>query len=310
VLFEYKTVSIKNIDLEDRTYLFSYPRRNVFLRESIKSIGLLQPPLLFSEKENSKFQIICGEGRILACYELNISEIPALIVFDKTPKDLLLLSLESNLFRPLNLVEKAEFINRSLKIFSIEEVIKLLPKLNLNPSYHWIEFFQAIAILEEDFKNLLVEEILNPKIAKVLAELSLNERKEFLEVLKKLNLSFSEQKEVLEKLLDYKKRKDLASLLPEVLKEFLEEKDFNKRKRNFLNTLNELYNPYYFSKLKNFSSLIEIFKKKQINISFSPYFEKKELELHLKGTSLEDLKEKINFIEKQEETLKKIFDEL
>ncbi|PMP65757.1 MAG: hypothetical protein C0190_06465, partial [Thermodesulfobacterium geofontis] len=73
--FEYTFVYIENIELQDRTYIFSYPKRNKILKESIKSIGLLQPPILFLKKENLKFQIICGEGRILACYELNISEI-------------------------------------------------------------------------------------------------------------------------------------------------------------------------------------------------------------------------------------------
>lgn len=308
--FEYRTVSIKDINLEDRTYLFSYPKRNVFLRESIKLIGLIQPPLLLSEKENSKFQIICGEGRILACYELNISEIPVIIVYDKSPKNLLLLSLESNLFRPLNLVEKAEFINRALKVFSMEETIKLLPKLNLNPSYHWIEFLQSIESLEEDCKKLLVEQHLNPKIAKVLAGLSSNERKEFLEVLQKLKLSFSEQKEVLEKLLDYKKRRDLPFLLPEELKEILKEEDFNIRKREFFKILKELYYTHYSLKMKKLSSVIEKFRTKNIYLNFPSYFEKREVEIQFKNTSFEDFQGKLEFIEKNKEEIKKIWEEI
>jgi len=310
VNFEYTFVYIENIELQDRTYIFSYPKRNKILKESIKSIGLLQPPILFLKKENLKFQIICGEGRILACYELNISEIPVLILFNKSPKDLLLLSLESNLFRNLNLVEKAEFIERALKFFSIEEVIKLLPKLNLNPSYYWIEYLKNINSLEETFKNLIIEEKLNPKVAEILAKISSMERKEFLELLKNLNLSFSEQKEVLEKLLDYKKRKDLSTLLPEELKDVLKEEDFNKRRKEFFRILKDLCYPFYSSKIKKFSPTVEKFKTKNIYLNFSPYFEKKEIEIQLKIFSFEDFQKKWEFIEKNKEELKKIWEEI
>jgi len=309
--FEYKIISIEDIDLKDRSYVFSYPKRGELLKESIKSIGLLQPPILFLENEASKFKIICGEGRIIACYELNIYEFPVFITKNSSSKKLLLLSLESNLFRGLNLVEKAEFVKRALEIFSLEEVISIfLPKLNLHPSYHWIEYLKALNVLEEEFKKLIVEEALNPKIVEILAKLSFEERKEFLEIFEKLRLSFSEQKEVLEKLLDYKKRKDLPSLLPDILKEILKEQDFNKRKKEFLQTLKELYYPHYFPKLKKISSLIERFKEKQIYLTFSPYFEKKEFEIHFKSSSLEDIENKLTFLEKNKTELKKLLEEI
>lgn len=308
--FEYTFVSIKDIDLQDRTYIFSYPKRSKILKESIKWIGLLQPPILFLKKENQKFQIICGEGRILACYELNINKIPVLIISNRSPKELLLLSLESNLFRRLNLVEKAEFIKRALNLFSVEEVKKLLPKLNLNPSYHWIEYLKNIDSLEGDFKNLIIEEKLNPKVAEILANLSSKEREEFLELLKKLNLSFSEQKEVLEKLLDYKKRKDLSTLLPEELKDILKDEDFNRRKREFFRFLRELYYPFYSSKIKKLSPIVEKFKAKNIYLNFSPYFEKKEVEIQFKNISFEDFQKKWEFIEKNKEEIKKIWEEI
>jgi len=310
VNFKYCVVSIESIDLEDRTYLFSYPKRTSFLKESIKSVGLIQPPVLFLEESSSRLKIICGEGRINACQELGISEIPAFIVSKKPTKDLLLLSLESNLFRILNIVEKAEFIGKALRIFSTDEVIKLLPKLNLSPSFYWIEFLQAINRLEDTFKKLLIEEDLNPKIAKILAYLSPEEKKEFLELLKKLNLSFSEQKEVLEKLLDYKKRKNLSCLLPDKLKEVLDIEDFNKRKKEFFETLRELYYPHYVSKLKNISPIIKKFKKKHININFSPYFEKKELEIQFKTISFEEFKRKLEFIEENKDKIKRILNKI
>ena len=308
--FKYTIVSIENIDLQDRTYLFSYPKRGELLKNSIKSAGLLQPPILFLEKNYPKFKIVCGEGRIIACKELGIYEIPAFIGENYSSKELFLLSLESNLFRPLNTVEKAEAVGKALNFFSVEEVINLLPKLSLNPSYHWIEYLKAIYSLEDHIKTLIVEERLNPKVAVGLFELSSKEKEEYLEILKKLNLSFSEQKEVLEKLLDYKKRKDLPSLLPEKLKETLKEEDFNKRKKEFFRILNELYYSFYFYKWAKVSPLVEKFRKKSIYLSFSPYFEKKEMEIQFKNFSFEDFQKKLEFIEKNKEEIKKIWESL
>ncbi|MCD6489406.1 MAG: ParB N-terminal domain-containing protein [Thermodesulfobacterium sp.] len=308
--FKHSIVSIESIDLEDRTYLFSYPKRTVFLKESIKSVGLIQPPVLFSKKGFSRLKIICGEGRINACQELGISEIPAFIISEKSDKELLLLALESNLFRTLNIIEKAEFINKALKFFSVDEVIKLLPKLNLSPSFHWVEFLQAINRLEDTFKKLLIDGELNPKIAKTLAYLSLEEKKKFLELLKKLDLSFSEQREVLEKLLDYKKRKNLSCLLPDELKKVLDIEDFNKRKKEFFEILKALYYPHYVSKLKKISPIVKNFREKHININFSPYFEKKELEIQFKIMSFEEFEKKLKFIEENKEKIKKILNEI
>jgi ParB family chromosome partitioning protein len=310
VPLKYTTLSIENVDLQDRTYLFSYPKRGELLKNSIKSVGLLQPPILFLEKNYPKLKIICGEGRIIACKDLGIYEIPAFIGENYSSKELFLLSLESNLFRTLNIVEKAEVVGKALNFFSIEEVINLLPKLNLNPSYYWIEYLSAIYSLDEPFKTLIVEEKLNPKVAVGLVDLSSKEREELLEILKKLNLTFSEQKEVLEKLLDYKKRKDLPSLLPEKLKETLKEEDFNKRKTEFFKILKELYYSFYFHKWIKISPLVEKFRKKNIYLNFPPYFEKKEMEIQFKNVSFEDFQEKLEFIEKNKEEIKKIWEEL
>lgn len=306
--FKFQILAISKIDLQDRTYLFSYPKRNIFLSESIASLGLLQPPIVFKEK--SSYKIICGEGRIIACKELGIKEIPVFLVKNLTPKELLSLSLESNLFRNLNLVEKAEFIEKALQIFSLDEILKILPKLGFSSSFYWIEFLKKIYQLEDLFKNLLIENKLNPKIVENLSKLDSEEKLEYLKIVQNLSLTFSEQKEVLEKLVDYKKRKDLPSLLPEELKEVLNEQDFNKRREKFFRILKSLFYPSYYIKFQKIYPTIKKFKDKQITVNLSPYFEEKKLEIQFKAFSFENLKEKIDFIIENKEDLKKVFEEI
>ncbi len=308
--FSVEQISLDKIDLEDRTYVFSYPKREKFLKDSIKKFGLLNPPTLFLSSEKNKYIIIDGEGRILAYRSLGLKSIPSCIITGYTSKELLLISLESNLFRSLNLIEKAEFIKRALKIFSMEEVLGILPKLGFAKNYIWIEFLQNINKLEDEFKNLLILEKLNPKITQILAKLTKFEREEFLELLKKLNLSFSEQKDILEKLLDLKKRNNLNNLLSEELKKILEEKDFNKRKKEFLNKLKEFYYVHYFSKLRKISPVVEKFKAKNINLDFVPYFEKKEINIQFKGKNMEEISKKIEFLTKNHEDIKYILERI
>lgn len=297
MFFSFKKIKIEKINLTDRNYCFSFPKREIFLLESLKQFGLLQPPLLLKTSED--FKIVAGEGRILALKSLGYEEIPALILDSSfSPSLALLLSLESNLFRNLNLVEKGEFLKRAKNYFSLEEILKLLPKLGFTKAYHWIEFLENINNLDERFKLLLIEEKLNPQIVGALNSLEKSSQEEFLTLLKELKLTFSEQKDILQKLIDYRKRRDLVELIPPELKEILKEENFNKRKFEFFKKLKELVLPTYVKTLKKLEPFKQALKKEKIELIFSPYLEEKEIEIRFKIKNLEDLEKKVNFLKK------------
>lgn len=305
--FYREKVDLDEIDLNDRTFLFSFPRRDIFLLESIKKFGVLQPPILTQTKD-SKFQIISGEGRIWASYNLNLTSIPCIIIQNHNPKDLLIISLETNLSRNLNLVEKAEFLKKALPYFEKTELLNLLTKLGLPSNYNHIKFLLKISNLSNEFKNLLIQDRLNPFLVEFLEDFSEEEKKEFLEILEKLRLTFSEQREVLEKLLDYKKRTDLPQLLPEELKEILKEENFNKRKQQFFEKLQELYLPNFSAKRNLIQPLLKDLQKKGLSLKYHPYFEKKEIEISLKITNIVNLEEKLKIVQQNREKLKKILE--
>ena len=89
-------VSLEEIDFTDRAFLFSFPTRDVYLFESVKKWGILEPPLLF--KSGDAFKILAGEGRLLSARRLGLKEVEAKVLTSLTPKEALLLSLESNRF--------------------------------------------------------------------------------------------------------------------------------------------------------------------------------------------------------------------
>lgn len=302
-------VNLEEIDLEDRSFLFSFPRREILLLESIKNLGVLQPPIV-ALGQGDKLKIVSGEGRIWACHQLNLSTIPCIVLENLKPREMLLISLETNLFREINLVEKAEFLKKALPYFEESEILTLLSKLNLPLNYNYINFLLKINNLSNEFKNLLIKEQLNPYLIEFLEELNEEEKKEFLEVLEKLKLTFSEQRLVIEKLLDYKKRKNLPSLLPQELRDLLKEEDFNKRKRKFLEKLQELYSPNFSEKMGLIKPWAEKLQKEGVLIKFSPYFERRDIEITFKITTFEDYQNKLESLQRNFKTIRKILESL
>ena len=98
---EYRTVPVKNIEVWNEANVRHTEITGGIeeLAESIKQIGLLQPPLV-QEVEPEKFKLIEGQRRLLAVRLLGWKEMPVLVV--KEPYDLanaMLVSLSENVHR-------------------------------------------------------------------------------------------------------------------------------------------------------------------------------------------------------------------
>jgi len=112
--FVCQSIDLTSIDLEDYTFRITTDTRIEDLILSIKSVGLLNPPILI--KKTSGFQIISGFKRISACLSLGMTEISARIV-DSDRKKLECVKFaitENSLQRTLNLIEQS----RSLYMLS------------------------------------------------------------------------------------------------------------------------------------------------------------------------------------------------
>jgi len=301
--YEVASIPLSEISLE-KTFSFSIPNRKNLIKESVKKFGILQPPVLgfFSDK----YTLIDGKARILAGIDAGIKETKC-IILRVNFKEALILALELNLPRGLNIVEKAEFIKKAKEVFTKEEIFVFLKKLGFSPSNQNFFFLLNLSMLEEEFKILLAQEKLNPKTGELLAELDHKERMEFLNLLRSLRLSFSEQLQVLEKLVDCKKRYEISELIPLELKEILQEEDFNKRKTEFMKKLNLLYYPNYFPKYQKVMSLVKSLKDKGIQVGFSPYFEEKEVSISLKVKNFEEYRSRVSVLEESLEKIRDLF---
>ncbi len=305
--FTLKELNFEEIDFTFTDFNFSYPLKTDHFLKLVKEGKPFYPPILY--KENKKYLIVDGFARLSALRTLNLQPIKALILENTfSMKDLLLISFELNLPRGLNLVEKALFFEKGEKYFSRDELLDLLPRLGFSRNQNWFFYLKKILNLEDPFKKLLAEEKLNPKIIDSLSLLSPQEREEFLDLLEKLHLTFSEQREILEILLDYKKLTKSSQLLPEEIKKSLENKDFNQRRKEIFEWLNQIKYPNYYQKKKVLEKIKALFSSQGIKVDFNPYLEKKEINMQFNVKNIEDLKKILKLLENEGEKLFSIFE--
>ncbi len=303
-----KEIQIAEIDLTDKSFLFSYPERTPLLIESIKTIGVIEPPLLYPG--NKRYQIICGEGRIKALKALGVEKFLACVINEeKQPWELLYISLESNLFRGLNLVEKALFLERAEKFFPKEKIIEeILPKLDFTKHPSWYFFLKKVLALGPPYRELLIKERLNPKTIEIITDLNQNEKEEYYQLLISLHLTHSEQMETLEVLRDLQKREQRQGLLPEQIKNLLKIEDPNQRKKAFKETLQAIKYPNFLVKRTLMEDIKRDLQKKGLQIEFSPYLENKRININFDLKDIETLKKNLKTLERYGEKILSLFE--
>lgn len=97
------------------------------LKKSIEKIGLQQPIMVF-QKPDRRFDLIIGQRRYLACKELELKDIPALITSVKNETEATVKSFSENIHRlELEYRDKMEVATRLVnKLGSVTEVAKYL----------------------------------------------------------------------------------------------------------------------------------------------------------------------------------------
>lgn len=86
------------------------------LLASVRESGILQPPIVFREKD--KYRVACGKRRIQAAKKLRLKTIPAFLIKKKHDKELLLMNLRNDITSgPLHsIVEKALVLRRTARL--------------------------------------------------------------------------------------------------------------------------------------------------------------------------------------------------
>lgn len=204
-----KKIRLEAIDLEDDRFRTSYFLPLGRLTQSIQKVGLLSPPRLRAGIKG--WVILAGWKRILACRELGLSTIPALVVTKGDDLSCFIEALEENLAtREVSLLEKSIALSR-LDGFGVprERLIReFMPWLGLPATAAHLEIFLSLVSIEDETKRFVAEK--NPlfSILEDLLRLKPAERKRVLPFLRPLGQN--KQKELLSDLLSISRRENAS----------------------------------------------------------------------------------------------------
>ncbi|MBN2008622.1 ParB N-terminal domain-containing protein [candidate division KSB1 bacterium] len=214
MMLKTNTVNIKlsEVDLSDRTYILTFEPMMSQMVQSIREIGLVNPPILAQISSEPRYRVISGLKRILGLIHLKKEMFPARIVQEQPDKpsiEYFLINFYENLStRALNDVEKSIILNKLITKFNVDKETILqhyVPLLGLGKNPRVLDMYLPIVRLEDNIKIAIVEDILSHELALHMIELSGDDRQSLFHLFVTLKLGKNRQKEFMRLLTDIAK---------------------------------------------------------------------------------------------------------
>jgi len=186
------SIDLTSIDLEDNTFRITTDTRTEDLILSIKSVGLLNHPIV--KKKTSGFQIISGFRRISAYISLGMAEIPARIVGSDTKTlDCVKFAItENSLQRTLNLIEQSRSFHMLSGFYKDNDHLAgAVSPLGLPDNPLIINKINKICNLPRDIQNGILSNTISLSMALELEMLGKDEGCAFAILFEKLKLSLN-----------------------------------------------------------------------------------------------------------------------
>jgi hypothetical protein len=308
-------ISLNEIRLKDTRFQVSDFDSWEKLALSIRTIGLLQPPLV--TKRRKGFVLVSGWKRVQACRKIGLSSIP-IYVLDE-PDDLkafLIAVFDNAAVREFRLLEKAQIISK-LGRFGMEKsrILKeMMPLLQVPPTDFYLESYIKIAALEPEAKRVIKEKSLPFSVVCMLVEFRPKDLKAILPIL--LPLGQNKQKEILEDLREISKKKDVSARkilgASEILQILRAEKWPAIQKSERLRTaLRKMRHPRLSAWQDHFNrSLEELCWPKEVKIEPSSFFEDEWLSVTFRFKNEREFKARLDKLQEmaRKEGLKNLWD--
>jgi len=302
---ELASIELASIDLEDNTFRITTDTRLENLILSIKSVGLLNPPILI--KKTSGFQIISGFRRISACLSLGMAEIPARIVDpDRKKLECVKFAITENSFqRTLNLVEQSRsFYMLSGFYKDTDHLAGAASVLGLpnNPSI--INKIKIMCKLPRDIQNAVLSNTVCLSMALELEMLEKDEGSAFAILFDTLKLSLNKQREIITHIKEIAIIENISIinlLTKSHLREIADDKDLDRSQK--INKIRLYLKQRRFPEITRAGKELEIKIKKLKLGSHMKLIPPKKLDastylLNLQFASIEQLRENKTALEK------------
>lgn len=232
--FREERIRLNAIDSNDHSYRITTETDTVDLVASIKSTGLLRPPILLTKQ--SSYIIVSGFRRISAITSLGASTLDAWIINNPNEKrEIIKIAItENSLQRPLNIVEKA----RSLRLLSIcindeSEIIQMATSVGVPCDKTLLSKLLRICDLPVHVQEGLVNGYISMPVALMLAKFDFPTTNLFMHIFSNLQLSLNRQREIISLVSEIAFRDDIApaQVINDFLVEVMNDNDLDRNQK-------------------------------------------------------------------------------
>ena len=297
--FTDKLVHIAEIDLQDDTCRLSLSTDPNALLVSIKTLGLINPPVL-RQRQDRKYQIVCGFRRITACNALGLSEIKVRVLDESFNEvDALKLAiLDNRSHRNLSVVEQAQGIQKLSDHLPRQNRLEILSSLLGFPENHKVyKKIKTLSLLPLVIQAGVEDEIVSFEAAVDLNGFSHEDCLSFFELFKTLKLSQNKQREVVTLVQEIALRENLTPvevLQSEEIRTILEQPELNKNEKGSKARayLKRRRFPTLTKAEKRFTKELKALKlNEHFKITAPPYFEGGPHKLRMTFKSIKEFNE-------------------
>ena len=297
---EVTPLDLSLIDLEDKTFFVGNKENLSFVQNSIKEIGLLNPPIL--RRSGEIYQIISGWKRILSCRELGFPKVLCTIYdsFELTDNDCLKIIFSDNKdnFSDLEFGELIQLFKDLVPLDDKEIIGNILPLLEIPSNRKNLDKYLGPASLDKLIKDAYYGDKITSEQCQMLSELTSNNQIPMLNLLLlKYNLNNNESRQVIQIIEEITLRdsKTVSQVISEAEKQVENE---SIGKNELRQELRKMRYPDLSTVEAKYKKAIQDLKlPKNLNLHINQFFEGNDLEFRIKVKSQDELTDILSSLE-------------
>jgi hypothetical protein len=296
-------IKLDSLDLTPGPYAMSFGFCLNPLCESIKAVGLVNPPCIGKDEEG-RIEIICGYRRLLALKQMGWPEVSCedLSSALPSPQERLVFALHENLAsRAFNPIEKAMILRRLNLLYPKQALLKrFMPLLSLPSHEATLQFYVDLGGMSRNFMEAVAGGRLSLNAARALMARNQECAEGVLQFISKITLNFNQQIQFFDLMTDISaaEGKGFRRILAEKpLQTILGNSDLNKpqKAKKILEHLKARRQPRWSAAERQFRQKIErLALPEGVKIDHPPYFEAPGYRLEVHFRDGEDLIKKLN----------------
>lgn len=299
---QYRRVTVSEIDLSDNRYtLHPFPaiEPDERLRTNICTFGILHPPLLL-EQNNNSFIVLSGRKRIQIAAEYRNSPITALVIdrshIDQQQVIFSTLLQHQLIGSSLSIIEQAIFFNKAQACLPAEDLLQFLPMMGYKTKSHIPGELVSLLELDPTVQLGLHRGVLSPRAGKKLLLFASADQQVLAELINELKLGGSKQQKLIDFVLELTKRLQIsAGDLLNNWQEKEKDKQHNGPQKavSLLSWLQRKCSPRSVAEEENFTRFCQQLQLPPgVRLEHTPSFEDEQVTLKVDFSSREQLKRK------------------